>query len=73
MKDFKAAAKHTLFMVATGGLYFIAMLVKILFTTPEGQAVIEREFKKKVKAYNLEEERKEKTETKNQIGFRVNN
>ena len=72
MKDLKTAAKHTLMMVVTGGLYFIAIFVKILFTTPEGQKVVEREIKGKVKAFNIESDNKEEPKTENQIGFIVN-
>ena len=58
-------------IIATGGLYVFVIFVKILFTTPEGQKIVEREIDKRIKAYSVEKEKEEDTPTTNKIGFNV--
>ena len=47
------AAKDCMWMVITGGLYFFYILLKILFTTPEGQKAVEKKIYSQMKAMNI--------------------
>lgn len=47
------AAKDCMWMILTGGLYFIYILLKILFTTPEGQKAVEKKIYGQMKAMNI--------------------
>lgn len=67
-KDLKVVAKESLLALLTGGLSLFVLFVRIIFTTPEGQKLAERELKGKIKAFN---EEADKEEPKAQIGFRI--
>lgn len=69
-KDFKKAAKECALALITGGLYMVVIFVKILFTTPEGQKLVERQVNTKIKAFKISE-KKDTNEPKNQIGFTI--
>ena len=71
-RDIKKAAKECALALVTGGLYMIVIFVKILFTTPEGQRLVEEKVNTKIKAYRLSE-KKDTDEPMNQIGFTANN
>ena len=64
--DLKTVAKESLLALLTGGLGLFVLFVRIIFTTPEGQKLVERDLKRRMKAY-IEAEDKE--EPKAQIGF----
>lgn len=64
--DLKTVAKESLLALLTGGLGLFVLFVRIIFTTPEGQKLIERNLKTKMKAYIEAEDDKE---PKAQIGF----
>ncbi len=69
-KDLKAVAKESLLALLTGGLSLFVLFVRIVFTTSEGQKLVERELEGKIKAFNLEKEQEE-TKPTAQIGFKV--
>lgn len=64
--DLKTVAKESLLALLTGGLGLFVLFVRIVFTTPEGQKLIERDLKRRMKAYT---EAEDKEELKAQIGF----
>lgn len=65
-KDLKVVAKESFLALLTGGLSLFVLFVRIIFTTPEGQKLAERELRGKIKAFNREAD---KEELKAQIGF----
>lgn len=67
-KDLKTVARESLLALLTGGLSLFVLFVRIIFTTPEGQKLVEREIKGKMKAFYLEQKNKE---PKAKIGFTV--
>lgn len=67
-KDLKVVAKESFLALLTGGLSLFVLFVRIIFTTPEGQKLAERELRGKIKAFNKEAEEKE---PKSRIGFRI--
>lgn len=71
MKDVKKAAKDCALALLTGGFYLIVIFIRIMFTTPEGQRLVEKEVKSKIKAYRIAEtkETDDDTEVVNRIGF----
>lgn len=66
-KDLKTVAKESVLALLTGGLSLFVLFVRIIFTTPEGQKLVEKELKSKIKAYHIKDEDKE--EPKAQIGY----
>lgn len=71
-KSRKELAKEFIKVMLTGGVYFIIIFVKVLFTTPNGQKLIERELDKRLKAIRIEEEQKTETDKPTaRIGFKI--
>lgn len=68
--DLKTVAKESLIALLTGGLGLFVLFVRVVFTTPEGQKLIEQNLKTKMKAYTEAEDNKE---PKAQIGFITKN
>ena len=66
--DLKTVAKESLLALLTGGLGLFVLFVRIIFTTPEGQKLVERDLKRRMKAYT---EAEDKEEPKARIGFRI--
>ena len=58
-KDLKVVAKESFLALLTGGLSLFVLFVRIIFTTPEGQKLAERELKGKIKAFNEEADKEE--------------
>ena len=52
----KTAIKDLTWTVATCGIYFIVIFLRVLFTTKEGQKLVEEEVDKKIKAKLLDNE-----------------
>lgn len=69
-RDIKKATKEFLKVLITGGLYFMVIFVKVLFTTPAGQKIVERELDNRLKARMIEKEEETETPTA-KIGFKV--
>lgn len=60
-KHTKEAVKDLTWTVVTCGIYFIVIFLRVLFTTSEGQKIVEEEVDKKIKAKLIgEEERRGK-------------
>lgn len=55
-KHTKEAAKDLAWTVATCGLYFIVIFLRVLFTSKEGQKLIEEKIDKQIKAKLINEE-----------------
>lgn len=56
----KDAVKDLAWTVATCGVYFIVIFLRVMFTTKEGQKLVEEKLDKKIKAKLIEEELKRK-------------
>lgn len=57
MKDHtKDALKDLGWTVATCGLYFIVIFLRVLFTTKNGQQLVEEQVDKKIKAFLIDEQ-----------------
>ena len=61
-KHTKEALVDFAWTAATCGLYFIVIFLRVLFTTKEGQKVVEEKIDKKIKAKLISENGKEKND-----------
>lgn len=52
----KDALKDLGWTVATCGLYFIVIFLRVLFTTKNGQQLVEEQVDKKIKAFLIDEQ-----------------
>lgn len=52
----KTAIKDLTWTVATCGIYFVVIFLRVLFTTKEGQKLVEEEVDKKIKAKLLDKD-----------------
>ena len=70
-KSRKELAIEFVKVMVTGGLYFMIIFVKVLFTTPNGQKLVERELDKRIKAIKIKEEETETEKPTAKIGFKI--
>ena len=56
----KDAVKDLAWTVVTCGVYFVVIFLRVMFTTKEGQKLVEEKLDKKVKAKLIDEELKRK-------------
>ena len=56
----KDALKDLGWTVATCGVYFIVIFLRVLFTTKDGQKLVEEKVDKKIKAKLIDEQKGEK-------------
>lgn len=52
----KTAIKDLTWTVVTCGIYFVVIFLRVLFTTKEGQKLVEEEVDKKIKAKLLDKD-----------------
>lgn len=57
----KEAAKDLAWTMATCGLYFVVIFLRVLFTTKSGQQIVEEKIDKKLKATVIAKSKKEVT------------
>lgn len=55
-KHTKEAVKDLTWTVVTCGIYFVVIFLRVLFTTKDGQKLVEEEVDKKIKAKLLDQE-----------------